>query len=261
MNHTNTARVSVIISTFNRPDLLKQAVQSVVAQTLAAQEIIIIDDGSEDIYREKIRRINELNPSVVLFQFQENRGVSQARNFALKKAKGDYILFMDDDDLIHPEMLQTGVCHFEKDRTIDVVTCSYDVFFTPDPLSAVYPVSALFKYRELNDHPLRGMFTLDPIDPNELETHPFSAILKASFPIHSCLVKKTSVGKARFPEDLETGEDSYFWLLLARKGCRFRFYPNIYAFYRRHSGNVTRTGRSLARGPRGRPDGRAMPGT
>ena len=71
-----------------------------------------------------------------------------------------------------------------------------------------------------------------------LEQNPFSEILKSTLQTSSCLVKKECIGSTRFPEELEVGEDVYFWLSLARKGCRFKCNPKIHTLIRRHPDNT-----------------------
>lgn len=87
-------RVSVIIPTFNRAQFISRAIQSVLKQTFRDFELIIIDDGSTDNTREII----ELNNYRIRYYFQENKGVSSARNLGIQVANGEYIAFLDSDD-------------------------------------------------------------------------------------------------------------------------------------------------------------------
>lgn len=91
-------KVSVVIPTFNRSQYIGQAIKSVLEQTRDDIEIIVVDDGSTDDTREKIRpyltRINYL--------YTERGGPSKARNIGMKRASGEYISFLDSDDLYYP---------------------------------------------------------------------------------------------------------------------------------------------------------------
>ena len=89
-------RVSVIIPTYNRSVLLKEAIESVLQQRLKDFELIVIDDGSTDDTRSIVKAVND--PRVKYF-YQNNEGVSGARNAGLDKAIGEYIAFLDSDDL------------------------------------------------------------------------------------------------------------------------------------------------------------------
>tara|TARA_B100000579_G_scaffold54786_1_gene38633 strand:- start:667 stop:1512 length:846 start_codon:yes stop_codon:yes gene_type:complete len=86
--------VSVIIPTYNRKNLLKRALHSVISQTFVPQEIIVVDDGSSDRTKDWV---SERFPDV-RYIYQDNSGVSSARNAGIKEAKGSWIAFLDSDD-------------------------------------------------------------------------------------------------------------------------------------------------------------------
>jgi glycosyltransferase involved in cell wall biosynthesis len=89
-------RVSVIIPTYNRLPMLKEAVQSVLTQDYEDFELIVVDDGSTDGTSEEMKRYGG---RVKVIEQTENRGVSAARNRGILQAKGKYIAFLDSDDL------------------------------------------------------------------------------------------------------------------------------------------------------------------
>jgi glycosyltransferase involved in cell wall biosynthesis len=97
-----TLRASVIISTFNRRRLVLDAIESVRRQSLASHEVIVVIDGSSDDTATAVRAID---PSVVVIE-QENCGLAVSRNRGAAMATGDWICFLDDDDLWHPEKLR-----------------------------------------------------------------------------------------------------------------------------------------------------------
>lgn len=104
--------VSVIIPTFDRMQLVVAAIESVFAQTYPRLEIIVVDDGSTDGTAEAIQTIisqsslgREKRPKIH-YLFQQNMGPSRARNEGLKAAKGDWIAFLDSDDLWLPEKIE-----------------------------------------------------------------------------------------------------------------------------------------------------------
>ncbi len=103
-------KVSVIIPVYNRAALICRAVDSVLAQDFKNFEIIVVDDGSTDdtpkalnVYKDKIKIIT-----------QKNRGVSAARNRGVSISSGQYIAFLDSDDMWLPEKLSTQVAFFES---------------------------------------------------------------------------------------------------------------------------------------------------
>ena len=94
--------ISVIIPTFNRGHTLSRAIDSVLGQTLAADEILIVDDGSDDNTRELI---TDRYPQCS-YLYQENQGVSSARNLGIRQAQGEWIALLDSDDAWLPDKLQ-----------------------------------------------------------------------------------------------------------------------------------------------------------
>ncbi len=94
--------ISIIIPTYNRADFLKEAIDSVLAQNYQDFELLIVDDGSIDHTRELISRYGER----VRYLYQENQGVSSARNRGIRSSSGQYVAFLDSDDLWLPEKLE-----------------------------------------------------------------------------------------------------------------------------------------------------------
>ena len=111
--------VSVIIPTYNREKFISECVQSVLAQTLPAREIIIVDDGSTDATYNILRDLgfNSLSTkkTVLRYFFQKNRGVSSARNLGIKEARSEYIALLDSDDLWLKSKLDRQVSAFQND--------------------------------------------------------------------------------------------------------------------------------------------------
>ncbi|MHC4881290.1 MAG: glycosyltransferase family 2 protein, partial [Planctomycetota bacterium] len=102
--------VSVIIPSYNAKELLAEAIDSVLSQTLTDLEVVVIDDGSTDGTTEVVKAIDD--PRIRYF-YKDNGGVSSARNMGLDKAEGQYIAFLDSDDLYSPEYLKTMVTALE----------------------------------------------------------------------------------------------------------------------------------------------------
>lgn len=94
--------ISVIIPTFNRQHLISRSLDSVLSQTRPADEIIVVDDGSSDDTDDLIQ---QCYPSV-RYLYQDNRGISSARNYGINQAKGDWLAFLDSDDEWLPQKLE-----------------------------------------------------------------------------------------------------------------------------------------------------------
>lgn len=111
--------VSVVTPTYNRERFLPHAVASVLGQGTNDLELIIVDDGSDDGTLSAIAP--HLHDGRVRYYFQENRGQSHARNFALEHARGDYIAFLDSDDLWEPDKLKRQLAAFDAHPETDIV--------------------------------------------------------------------------------------------------------------------------------------------
>ena len=100
-----TPVVSVVIPTYNRADLVVQAVESVLDQTYRNFELIVVDDGSPDATEARLAPYRDR----LVYSRQPNRGVNAARNFGISMARGRYIALLDDDDLWLPSKLDEQV--------------------------------------------------------------------------------------------------------------------------------------------------------
>jgi glycosyltransferase involved in cell wall biosynthesis len=94
-------RISVIITTYNRAHVVGEAIESVLAQTRAPDEIIVVDDGSAD---DTLARLAAFEGRITVIA-KANGGVSSARNAGIAAATGEWVTFLDDDDIWYPERL------------------------------------------------------------------------------------------------------------------------------------------------------------
>ena len=116
------SKVSVIISTCNRARWLSEAVESVLGQTCPIFELIVVDDGSTDNTKEICSRY-----SAVKYIFQVNQGNAVARNTGLRLSKGEYLVFLDDDDRLLPDAVRLGLSSFETRPEAALVFGRYKV--------------------------------------------------------------------------------------------------------------------------------------
>lgn len=105
--------ISIIVPVYNVERYLDQCIQSIVSQTYADWELIIVDDGSTDGSAVIAKQWRDSDSRIIYYP-KENGGVSSARNFGLKKAKGEYIMFVDGDDICHKHLL-TNLEYMAKD--------------------------------------------------------------------------------------------------------------------------------------------------
>ncbi len=105
-------KVSVIIPAYNKAELTVKAVISVLRQTYDNIEIIVVDDGSIDNTRAKLRVYDYFYK--INYMYQENKGACNARNLGIRLASGDYIALLDCDDIYYPEKIAKSVKYLEE---------------------------------------------------------------------------------------------------------------------------------------------------
>ena len=105
--------VSVIIPAFNAAEYIRQTLNSVLAQTYQAMEVIVVDDGSSDATGAIVEEFVKKDARVQLVR-QSNAGVGAARNTAIRMARGEYIAPLDADDIWFPEKLEKQVACMEQ---------------------------------------------------------------------------------------------------------------------------------------------------
>lgn len=130
----NRPKVSIIIPSYNASKYISDTVQSLIDQSFTNWELIIVDDGSRDNSKEIISKFSETDSRIKYF-FQENAGVSAARNHGIKRASGKYITFLDADDYLLSHNLQRKVDLLDADETIDWVFS--DVELTDENLNVL----------------------------------------------------------------------------------------------------------------------------
>lgn len=118
----NKPLVSVIIPVYNRKTFIVEAVESVLNQTYNKLELIIVDDGSDDCTYSKIKdKYLYLQDQVkIRYFYQRNRGVSAARNVGIRESKGEYIAFLDSDDLWHRDKLEKQLEYLSLNKEYSV---------------------------------------------------------------------------------------------------------------------------------------------
>jgi glycosyltransferase involved in cell wall biosynthesis len=202
----------VIICCYNGEQFLEEAVDSVLAQTLSPLEVIVIDDGSTDSsaqiarsYGERVRVIS-----------QTNRGLPASRNVGIAAARGEYLFFIDADDLIHP-------ASFEHLRAS--IQSRHDTV----------AIMGFATFRENFAKPIaEQLFESDDF---------FPEIICGNFgPQHNRLVPKQLALRAGcFDPTMYLYEDWLFWCRVALSGARLAPIPFVGAYYRRHEATMSDT--------------------
>jgi Glycosyl transferase family 2 len=235
----HAALVSVIIPTHNRSALLMEAVDSILAQTYPVHEIVIVDDGSDEPHRSAVEALARRSPLIRAHLLPPGER-SRARNEALARATGEYVIFLDDDDRLENGTIEAALRSFGTGAPVDVVVVQARQFGDIDPLHA-RPLNPFWidsaAEPEGRTSVWMGVSAATRLD---LEHHPKRVLLWCFPPINAFVIRRDAIGATRFSEDLHFGEDLLFWFDLAAKGCRFRVSGDGTAFVRRHPGNTSR---------------------
>ena len=114
-------RVSVVIATHNRAELLPTAVESILQQTLQDFEIVIVDDASTDETPEVVERLSAQDARIRALRSEENVGAGGARNLGFAEARGEFVAVLDDDERAEPERLEQQVAFLDQHAQVAVV--------------------------------------------------------------------------------------------------------------------------------------------
>jgi glycosyltransferase involved in cell wall biosynthesis len=116
--------VSLIITTYNYAQYVERAIRSALDQSLSSDqyEIIVVNDCSTDGTKSVLENFEK---DARIFNLEENMGLSGARNFGIKKAKGQFVSFLDADDYLHKDTLRLQKLFLEENNTLDAVAVDY----------------------------------------------------------------------------------------------------------------------------------------
>ncbi len=212
--------ISVIIPTFNRAELVQDAIESVLSQEWAGVQVVVVDDGSTDGTGEVLRaRYGER----VNYYYQSNQGRSVARNMGIQVSTGDYLLFLDSDDLLLPGSLAAEAAFLDAHPEVDIVyTDGYFCDETGRDFARIAPARPAH----------------DP--DNLLKDLVINNVILAC---HSVMMRRTaldSIGPPYFDKSLRGTEDENLWIRLAAEGKAFAYLDLPTCKYRVHSSNASR---------------------
>lgn len=233
---TQVPAVSVIVPCFNYGHLLGETLESVRCQSLSDWECIVVDDGSTD-NTGAVARAYASKDSRFIYQAQENRGLSAARNAGLRSAKGEYAQLLDSDDLLEAEKLKEHVSFLARHREYSLVYGSMR-FFSVQNAAKIYA---------------RGRNGVD-IDWMKMWPDTNEAMLSAlvegnQFPVSAAVFRLSVIHDiGYFEETLRSHEDWEFWLRWAFAGKRFFGLnaPGTRTLIREHGERLTRRSVTMA---------------
>lgn len=205
--------VSIIITCFNQENYIVSSLKSVKNQTFENWECIIIDDGSTD---KSANLIKDFISGDVRFKYvyQENKGVSLARNLGFEFSKGDFIQILDGDDTLLPNKLMEQLKCFDEDPGLYVCICDHQHYFESKNLLEHY------KFESIEEFPLEQLI--------------YKWQNGVAFPPHAALYRRLlwQVDEEFFPSDYKKrSEDWVFNILVALKGKKYKFLDKILCNY------------------------------
>lgn len=131
---SNSSLVSVIIPVYNAGKYARVAIESALNQTYKNIEVICVDDCSSD---DSLAVLNSFGDRIRVLRNEENSGIGKTRNAGIEVAKGDFLAFMDADDLWLPEKIEIQINEFLKDKNLDISFSYMKCFISPELPSEV----------------------------------------------------------------------------------------------------------------------------
>lgn len=217
--------VSIIMPAYNTAPYIGASIASVRAQTFRDFELLVVDDGSPDDSAAIAERFTREDPRIRVLR-QVNRGVSSARNHALRVATAPIIAFLDSDDLWAPEYLAAQLAILDARPEIDIVTGN-----------------AWFLGSRLDGRPARP-------SPDRRPAPDLASILgdEAAVFIMTVFRRRVHETIGEFDEEFRTNEDYDYWVRASLAGFRFARNDRPLGWYRRRDGSLTTDAVRMLRG-------------
>lgn len=236
MNNYYQKKVSVIIPTYNRAKFISNAVRSIINQKYDNIEIIIVDDGSNDNTQAVIHSLKEKYSSIIYCHNERTKGPSGARNTGIIKSSGDYVSFLDSDDVWLAGHLVNGINVLNKHPEIDVLfgNFSFVDFRTHKHLNNFFDqmeILPTLKYERCS--------------PNIKVLHDnlFKALVRENFfNFGTSIIRKPSTKGILLDESTMLAEDRDFVIQLFKKAnATFAFRENPVSIVYKHDSSLTNT--------------------
>jgi glycosyltransferase involved in cell wall biosynthesis len=216
-------KVSIIIPTYNRADMIGDAIQSVLEQVCTDWELIVVDDGSVDNTRQAVESFSDPR---IRYIYQENKGLPGARNTGIRASTGEYIAFLDSDDLFLPEKLKLQAAVLNQNPETGLVASGWtEVDAQHRPVRTLQPWR-LGRGLRLSDW---------------LYSCPFNVL--------TVLVRREWLDRVGlFDEQQYYVEDWDLWLRLAYARCRMAWEPAVVCLRTIHEGNMVHNAARMSEG-------------
>ena len=229
-NNTNKVRFSVIIAVYNGAATIERAIDSILNQTQKAHEIIVVDDGSTDNTAEVVQRFSD----VVRYIYQDNAGVSAARNNGVGHATGNWIAFLDADDWYYPNRILWHSDWIKEDEQLDFLTGNFDyVKPSGELIRRSMESTSAGKYLLEQTNELRSIMSGDVI--GQFVSQHFGDTHTLSVP------RSTFFELGGYPTEYAVCEDVNFLIRLCAKSSRIGVITQPMAAYAIYEHSATRS--------------------
>lgn len=196
----NQSLISVIVPVYNAERFLTECIESVLKQSYKSLELLLIDDGSEDNSLSICKEYEEKDDRIRVFS-NINHGVSYTRNYGIKESKGDFICFLDSDDILARDFLDTLVLEMFECDNIDVNFSGYNLLYDDKVIQRQNRIES-------------GVYDYDDLSNILIDDGTLSGILFGS--VCGTLYRKEVINKYQifFDENIKKNEDGLFNLEL-----------------------------------------------
>lgn len=223
--------ISIIIPIYNSETYLRECIDSVLSQTYKHFELLLIDDGSSDGSSAICEEMERMDQRTRFFPATCNKGVSATRNKGISLAKGEYLFFIDSDDIIHPWLLESLYKLQEKNHS--TITTAY-------VCSTEIPKALQKEWNYALAEPEADTYTF-LTNQEALDSFVHDWPIKGLAAAGGKFIRSSAVQSLNFDESLSHGEDTKFIYQLLCNGANIAILRKNWYCYRKHKGQVTKT--------------------
>ncbi len=197
--------VSIIMPSYNASRLITESIKSVIVQTYQNWELLIADDCSKDSSVEVIKKIIDKDQRIKLFSLLKNVGAAAARNVAIEHANGQYIAFLDSDDVWEPEKLERQLAFMKENKYAFTYSEYYVMEEDGKKTGSFIRIPSSLSYRQYLRNTIIGCLTV--------------------------VIDRNIVGDFRMPL-IKSSHDMALWLLIMKRGYKAYGIKEVLAGYR-----------------------------